>query len=399
MSVDLEKSDSTAASWYRWHGVASQPIYRVIEYFKRYKTPVDPSVLDNCSTKVREYAYRAFGPLALMGAAAFLAKTVTLPQVGLVAAGLLVLEVGRTALHLLGFAAQKKNHLYVKGDLQSIHIEKPKIMSWNVLGFPAGMNYTCGGCIPFRHRFPGIVNAIQKENPDIVILQECLMDSSVTEAFVNAFKSKYAHFFIHNGPNKWGLESGLLVMTKCYVTDYEFTPFKNNKWTMTRGFATLTISQSNQGRPAFAVIGTHMEAGNTEEDIELRRQQLNQINTYALGLLTIPTVILAGDLNIDAGNDAKKEMGLLKTFLHSVNAPPKSATCTNELSKIVYPDNKDPAEEWIDQISIIRKGRKPDLDISELKIIPAYKFDDKTDSRRALSDHNPLVAILNKAEN
>ena len=212
MTVDLDKSDREAASWYRWHGVVSQPTYRVIEYFKRYGNPVDPAVLDNCSTKTREYAYRSFGGAALVGGAALLATYATLPQIGLLFGGLLALEVGRTALHVLGFSAQKRNYLHIRGNAQEIHIEKPKIMSWNILGFPAGMNYTCGGCIPFRNRLPEIVDTIRTENPDIVVLQECLMDSSVSEAFVEEFKNDYAHFYTHNGPNKLGLESGLLVI-------------------------------------------------------------------------------------------------------------------------------------------------------------------------------------------
>jgi hypothetical protein len=75
MTVNFNHSDSTAArSWYSWHGIVSQPTYRVIEYFTRYGNPADPNVFDNCSTKVREYACRAFGPAALIGAVAFLAK-------------------------------------------------------------------------------------------------------------------------------------------------------------------------------------------------------------------------------------------------------------------------------------------------------------------------------------
>src|ERR1700733_541898 len=116
MTVDLEKSDARAESWYSWHGIISQPTYRVIEYFKRYGNPVDPNVFDNCSKKAGEYAYRAFGPAALMGAAAFLAKKATLPQICLLAAGLLALEVGRMALHILGFSAQKRNYIHVRGE-------------------------------------------------------------------------------------------------------------------------------------------------------------------------------------------------------------------------------------------------------------------------------------------
>ncbi|HEX4839570.1 MAG TPA: endonuclease/exonuclease/phosphatase family protein [Rhabdochlamydiaceae bacterium] len=394
MSVDPEKSDSAAASWYRWHGIVSQPNYRIIEYFKRYGNPVDPSVLDNCSTKVKEYIYRAFGPITLASAAAFLVNRATLPQMGLIGIGFLALEIGRTALHLLGFAAQKKNHLYVKGDLPPIHSENPKLMSFNVLGFPAGMNYTHGGGRPFRHRFPEIAKTIRAEKPDIVVLQECLMDASVTEAFVNAFKSEYAHFYTHNGPNTLGLESGLLVMTKCHVIDYQFTPFDNNDWYFKRGFATLKIPASNKGRPAFAVIGTHMEAGSSSEDSKKRQDQLSQIRAHANTLSGYyPDVYIAGDLNIDAGQEAERK--LLNDYLEGVNAPPKPATCTNELNQIVHPNEKRPTkEEWLDQIAQIRINKKPELVLSEVTVIPVYKFDGKTDSRKALSDHNPIIATI-----
>ncbi len=390
MTVDLEKSDARANSWYRWHGIVSQPTYRVIEYFKRYGNPVDPTVLDNCSTKAREYAYRAFGPAALVGAAIFLAKHATLPQIGLIFTGLLALEVGRTALHILGFSAQKKNYIHVRGNAAEIHSTEPKIMSWNILGFPAGMNYTCGGCIPFRNRFPEIVKTIRDENPDIAILQECLMDASVSEAFIKEFKKDYAHFYIHNGPNKLGLESGLLVMTKNYVTEYTFTPFKTNDWTLSRGFATLTIP-ATKSRPAFAVIGTHMEAGSAPEDAKKRKDQLAQIQAHAK-TLPCETVILAGDLNIDAGYESKRQ--LLENVLVSVNAPPKQATYTNELNKIRYPDAKSPSEEWLDQIAIIKRDKAPARPLAEFKVIPVYGVKGRVNSRKALSDHNPVVATF-----
>jgi exonuclease III len=390
MTAALEKSDARANSWYRWHGIVSQPSYRVIEYFKRYGNPVDPTVLDNYSTKAREYAYRAFGPAALVGAAIFLAKHATLPQIGLLFAGLLALEVGRTALHILGFSAQKKNYIHVRGDGAEIHSTEPKIMSWNILGFPAGMNYTCGGCIPFRNRFPEIVKTIRDEKPDIAILQECLMDASVSEAFIKEFKKEYAHFYIHNGPNKLGLESGLLVMTKNYVSDYTFTRFKTNDWTLSRGFATLTIP-ATQGRPAFAVIGTHMEAGSAPEDAKKRKDQLDHIQADAK-MLPCETVILAGDLNIDAG--LKPEREFLENVLVSVNAPPQQATCTNELNKIRYPDAKSPPEEWIDQIAVIKRDKAPKRSLTEFKVIPVYKENGKINYRTARSDHNPVVATF-----
>jgi len=388
MTVDLEKSDARAESWYSWHGIVSQPTYRVIEYFKRYGNPADPNVLDNCSTIAREYAYRAFGPAALIGAVAYLAKHVTLPRIGLIFAGLLALEVGRMALHILGCSAQKKNYIHVRGEAAEIHSAEPKIMSWNILGFPAGMNYTCGGCIPFRKRFPEIVKTIRSENPDIVILQECLMDASVSETFIKEFKKDYAHFYIHNGPNKFGLESGLLVMTKSFVFEYTFTPFQTNDWTMSRGFATLTIPASNEGRPAFAVIGTHMEAGSAPEDAEKRKEQLAQIQAHAKSLNHVTTVILAGDLNMNAAEPVLGEV-LDDYYVHGLE------TCTTELNKIRYPDDKSPAKEWIDQVAVIKRSEAPERPLTDFKVIPAYhRVNGRIDSRTAISDHNPVVATF-----
>jgi exonuclease III len=267
-------------------------------------------------------------------------------------------------------------------------------MSWNILGFPAGMNYTCGGCIPFRNRFPEIVNTIRRESPDIVVLQECLMDASVSEAFIKEFKSDYAHFFIHNGPNKWGTESGLLVMTKSYVSEYTFTLFENDDWTMSRGFATLIIPASNEGRPVFAVIGTHMEAGYGPEDARKRSEQLAQIHAHAKSLHSVRTVILAGDVNIDAGQDNERE--LLGQVLDGVYGPNGLATCTNALNKIVYPKEKRPTEEeWVDQIAVIKRGDAPERALRDFRVIPVYhKVHGKIDSKNALSDHNALVATF-----
>lgn len=392
--MSIEKSDLSAASWYRWHGIVSQPTYRVIEYFKRYGNPADPTVFDNCSTKVREYAYRAFGLATVVGAAAFLAKYATLRQVGLLAGGVLALEVGRLALHLLGYSAQKENYLHIRGEATEINTAEPKIMSWNILGFPAGMNYTCGGCIPFRHRFQEIAQKIRHENADIVILQECWMDASVSEAFVNEFKKDYAHFFTHNGPTKLGLESGLLVMTKCAVSDYTFTPFDNNPREVTRGFTTLTISHNE--RPPFAVIGTHMHAGYSLEDEQKRSEQLTQIHEHAKTLLNVERVILAGDLNMNAKTDGVKK--ILEKVLVGFHRIGGLETCTTELNKIRYPNNHSFLKEWIDQIAVIKRNENPEAPMTDFKIIPAYeRVNEKINSKTALSDHNLLVATLNNS--
>ncbi len=393
MSVDSERSDSTTAQrLYSWHGFVSQPTYRVIEYFKRWGNPLDPKVFDNCSTKTREIGYRLIGPAVLAGAATFLFKRASLPQLGLLSLGLVVVGVGRNILHHFAVAKQEKNFIHIRTQVEEVKTQTPKILSWNILGFPAGMNYTCGGSIPFRHRLPGIADKVNKENPDIVIFQECFMDASFTDQITEKFKDKYAHIFTHNGPNHKGLESGLIIMSKSPVTDYTFTPFKTNDWKMTRGFITLKIP-AQDGRPAFAIIGTHMEAGSDPVDAAKRKAQLAQIHAHAKSLTDVDTVFLAGDLNIDINREPETED--VKTVLDQVWT--ESPTYTDELNKIRYPESKDPSDQWIDQLAIIKRDTppKPKLTLINQHLQFAYqKVDGKIDSRNALSDHHAMVATV-----
>jgi endonuclease/exonuclease/phosphatase family metal-dependent hydrolase len=389
MTVDFDKSDSTAAQrLYSWHGFVSQPTYRVIEYFKRWGNPLDPAVFDNCSTKVRELGYRLIGPTALAGAATLLFKRASLPQLGLLAAGLFVAGVGRNILHHLAAFKQEKNYIHVRTPVEEVETQTPKILSWNILGFPAGMNYTCGGCIPFRHRLSGIANKINAEKPDIGIFQECFMDASITDQITEKFKDKYAHFFTHNGPNQMGLESGLLVMSKSPISDYTFTPFTTNEWQMTRGFVTLKIP-AHAGRPAFAIIGTHMESGSDPVDADKRKAQLAQIHAHAKSLTDIDTVFLAGDLNIDTVRDTSS-IGLDEVLDGVWRFP----TCTNRLNKIRYPDSKAHPEEYIDQLGTIIRETDSDLTLTDRRALVTYETEGQMDYRNALSDHRALVATV-----
>jgi endonuclease/exonuclease/phosphatase family metal-dependent hydrolase len=375
--------------------MASQPTYRVLEYFKRWGNPL--TGMDNYPSRVQEIAYRSFGPAALLGAAVYLSRQVS-PMFGLLTVGgLMALEGARTALHLLAFASQKKNYIHVRSQASEISSARPRVATWNLLGFPAGMNYTCGGTSPFRNRFPGIAKRIRQEDPDIVILQECVIDVLTIEAIIKEFKDKYAHFFIHNGPNKWGIESGLLIMTNCAVLDYTFTPFETNDWTMTRGFATLKIPQQH-GRPAFAVIGTHMEAGGSEKDTLKRTQQLAQIYKHAQSLTDVDAVVLAGDLNIDAALEKDRIQTKIDEVLVDIHKDGEP-TCTNEFNWLRYPHKrgKAPKSEYVDQIALIRRtGADAERKIVQnLKVIPVYtNTQGVPDSKTALSDHNPVFADL-----
>jgi exonuclease III len=393
MTVNFNHSDQKLARFfYHAHGTISQVNYRVIEYFKRWGNPLTPHIFDNCATKAQEIAYRALGPSALVGAVAILSK---LPLVGLLTiGGLMALEGTRLALHLLAFSNQKRNYIHVRTEVPETASPWPTIATWNILGFPAGLNYQCGGCITLRKRFSGIAERIHRENPDILILQECLIDATTFEMFLKEFKDKYTHFFIHNGPNKWGVESGLLIMTKCAVSDYTFTPFKNNDWTRNPGFVTMKIKQA--GLPAVAIIGTHMQHGPSDADTRKRTLQLAQIHQYAQSLTDVDAVILAGDLNIDTAIKKEREITKIDELLVGIPLHGEH-TCTNEFNRLRYPEDKSPPSECVDQIALIKRteadaGRKI---VQNLTVVPVYNnAQGVPDSTIALSDHNLVRAEL-----
>jgi exonuclease III len=392
-------SDQTSAQlFYKAEAYLEQPIFRVFEYFTRRGNPHASNLLDNYSTKTQELAYRFFGPAALIGAAAYLyAMPAALPAAALMSAGaMLTCGIAPLALHLLAYASQQKNHIHLRTNAPEIGCYNPKIMTWNILGLPAGLNYTCGGQRPFRQRFPGIAELIHQEKPDTLILQECMLDAKVTEMIIQEFKREYAHFFIHNGPNMFGIESGLVVMTKNSVYDYSFTLFeKGVSWKKMRGFSMLKIKAGPEDlHPAFAIIGAHLEPGSVSEAQDVRKAQLEQIHRFAKELTDVDFVIFAGDLNISAVDSEGEQLDPVFKDLHKEGEP----TCTNVFNKMRYPEDKAADDEWIDQIALILRNEADATQnvIQSLKVIPVFKNKEgRPDSTIALSDHNPLIATLN----
>ncbi|MBS0649259.1 MAG: endonuclease/exonuclease/phosphatase family protein [Verrucomicrobia bacterium] len=398
-SCDFSTSDQTAASiFYRAEAYLQQPIFRVIEYITRRGNPTTSHVFDNYESKTVEIAYRSFGPAALVGAAAYLCISPHWIPRALVAVVGVVFTFGviPLAVHLLCYAFQKKNYIHLRTQVPEIPCNNPKIMTWNILGLPAGLNYTCGGQRPFRDRFPGIAEVIRRELPDTVIFQECMLDPLVTEMILQAFKDEYAHFFIHNGPNTFGIESGLLIMTKSSVYDYSFTLFEEGvSWKKMRGLSTLKIKMHPEDKhPTFAIISTHLEAGNDPKDREVRAAQLQQIHRFAQEQLPdVDFVVLAGDVNIDANGPEGKDLGRVLKGIHRDGEP----TCTNLFNKLVYPEDKCPDYEWLDQIALIlRNDDDAAKDVIQgLKVVPVFKnTEGNPDSSTSLSDHNPLIATL-----
>ncbi len=377
MSVNFNNSDSgVARALYQAHGYLSEPAYRAIEFITRCRNPLTPGIFDHYSTKPRELAYRMFAPGLLIAGTAYLVKQMTIRQFCVLSGCGLLLEVVRLSLHLTAVSYQKKNYIHVKGNAKVVKTDTPTIASWNVFGFPAGGNYTWGGCTPFRNRFSEIVETIRKADPDILVLQECIMDAKIPEDFIREFKDTYAHFFIHNGPQNFTLESGLLVMSKCPVLSYDFTPFTEKGGGINRGFATLKIMGREK---TYAIIGTHMEAG----DAEKRKSQLAQIHAAAKKINT-DLVIFAGDSNVDM--NSPESQVIHQALLY----PNLEITCTNVFRKLRNPKETGVDDEAIDQIAIINRGGELKDKLHKRNVILGYENRSST----ARSDHHMLVATI-----
>ena len=387
-SVFTTSDSSFARTIYTVHGYVSEPLYRTLEYVRRWGNPLDPKVFDNCTTKVKELAYRTFAPATLVAGALYFYDQLPLRELVVLGA---VGEVARLGLHVLGYAAQKKQYIHIRTKAAVTSTTSPIVATFNLLAFPAGLNYTCGGCTPLRNRFSGIVALIREAKADVIVLQELVMDTKTLELFAKEFEQEYAHMFVHNGPNLVGVESGLMVLSKLAVTAYSFTPFNDQYWGMMRGFTMLEAKANPQdATSSFTIIGTHMEAGSTVASNKIRDSQLKQIHDAANKCTSSKAVILAGDTNINMKNTvAVQESRIAEFLVEPYQEGP--ATCTNVFNRARYPEHKYPDEEWVDQVALVRISHdNVQYKKTEQKVLRAYEASTKT----ALSDHHLLVATF-----
>ncbi len=273
----------------------------------------------------------------------------------------------------LAFALQKKPFIHVLGRAPEKPVHDIKLMTWNILGFTGGLQYSCGGCIPWRDRLGGIVAEIQKSGADVVVLQE-VFDTALAEALIEQFRGEFAHFYIHLGPNSYGMESGCMVFTKTSVSHFSNHPFSNNKWTMRRGFAILEID--NKVR----IVATHLEGHSSAKG----QEQFLEMVHYLASLPSLPTII-AGDLNIERDSEEGK---LLSRYLIHGYLGDKE-TCTSELSR-QWTRGPRTRDEKIDYISLLKPGNTST--IKECRVIPA--FDSLYNPQTALSDHHALTCLI-----
>ena len=366
-------------TFFRASSLLAEPVCKAFELLRfRLIAPLDPQTFDNYST-MGEIAYRgSIVAGAIFAICAFL--TYPLPlffSALLIGASIKVLRAIAVALQSDGFT-------YIRGDAaEKTAGSEVKVMTWNICGIGGGMHYDHGGVISWRSRLDRIVQTIQREKPDVLILQE-IYDTELAEALRKKLGSQYVHFFTHLGPNVWGSEGGLMVATKNALCNFTHTSFVNNDWTLNRGFATFEL-QNSRGQPYLRIVGTHLIHGTNNEK---RKVQIEQIHQAIQELPHLPTVI-AGDLNIERDEEGREILSPLLIHGYLGQQP----TCTNRLVEQWYETTKGAPDETIDYISLFKKhaGQTRIKDCKTLE----DGFNPKTfDTRTALSDHQPLIACI-----
>ena len=389
-SIQKHQSSGWDRTFLRMSSTLAEPLCGTYKLFRyRLFAPLSPNIFDNCITLTGEIGFRTLiGIGGVFGAYLFAALPIPMT------CGIALLGGGSKLLRAIGFSLQKDGFTHVRGDAQERTLEESlKIMSWNVCGIGGGFHYDHGGVIDWQSRLNGIVEKIEKENPDVLVLQE-IYDTALGESLIERLKDRYAHFFFHLGKSVMGSVGGCMVLSKCGIHTFSNTEFTTNDWTLKRGFAALEVKASpKDDAPVARVIGTHLIHYDDERGRSVRVKQIAQIIDHiARQRLALPT-ILAGDLNIERD---KEEGEILLPYLRHGYTRPES-TATNRLVWQWDQSKHGTYGETIDYISLFRERLslpviESGIEFTDCHLSSAY--DENYDTRTALSDHNAVVATI-----
>lgn len=179
------------------------------------------------------------------------------------------------------------------------------LLSWNLCCIPGGYPITDGSVLPWNYRIKNIIQAIQKENKDVVCLCE-IFDIHTAHDLIKGLASSYTHFYYCVGPKTVGPSSGLFIASKFRIEDPSFAVFPREalcgraKFSNKGVFSFDIKNESGQQVRIFATHLGHSEVPNnpTLEELTARKKELDLIlNEMEQHKHKIQ--ILTGDLNMD----------------------------------------------------------------------------------------------------
>jgi hypothetical protein len=353
--------------------------YGMLRY--RFISPLDPNKFDNTSSRVQEIATRV-----LIFVSAALAFSCAITHISLAA---IAMGTGALLFRAAGFAVQKNQFTHVKGTApeKTLANGQASVMVWGLCGDRGGLSYRKGGVVHWRSRLDSIVEKIEKEDPDVIVLQE-VKDAALAEAIISKLKDRYAHFFTHLGGGACKEVNGCMVITKCAVDDFAHRDLPHEG-----SYELFTLkAHPNDAQPCIRFIATPLIAGK-EQEAKRMDQVAHIVRDLARETLVLPTLFVAAN----ADRDSATEGAFLSTYFHhSYRAP--EPTRTDQLA-LQWDANFKEMGETFETISLVKRtlADGTTLPVSERKIrmIDCHvveAFDRLTyNTRTALSNRNGIV--------
>jgi len=172
-------------------------------------------------------------------------------------------------LHLLGDLMTGNPYIYFQG--QGKETADPNhfcILTLNACMLWGGLPRPLGGVTSPDDRVEKMAEKIKETEADIVLMQEMAYGPSVD--LFQELKDEFPHCITRIGPNAFRMESGLCIFSKFPILSVKFLPFPDQNG-MKRGAVFIET-------PNHYFINTHMEAGDSEQDFEMRAEQFELIS-------------------------------------------------------------------------------------------------------------------------
>lgn len=304
-----------------------------------------------------------------------------------------VLYITGTLLDQTGDFLKARSYNYLPGNAKEKNPSSQapfSLLSANLCMLPYGI-WTWAGISPAYQRTDALARKILESNSDFVCLQE--MAPSHANTLWNKIKKNYAHGFSRIGPMPSNrMNGGLFFASKYPIEKTLYHPLPN-KGPIARG---IFCAKTHIGW----ILTSHLNAGSSDSDILLRREQVSAIQKLCEKLSEngkIPCVI-AMDSNIKRTGKENDEYTLSeipKYFYNSFTTPhpfcltPETATCTNVPGLALQgkkPKNLEDAYEHIDYI-LTYKASANSLSLKTQQL-PTYS----QINALPLSDHKMLLA-------
>lgn len=358
-----------------------QPIHYSTEHVMRCFTPLHPGKHGNHQSAVMEIGIRGF--ICLLSVASFPLTGAWWCMGGI--------------LDAIGDSLRNKPYAQLEGLTQEkINTDHTyTFFSLNTCMFWGGLPIFFGGVSPARERIQDFANLIREKNADFLILDEVSYDPAL--ALWDKIKDLYPHGYTRIAPTSWlKIESCLFVASKYRIIGKP------------QCISLPAVSNINRvlfcfETDSFWVLTTFLDSGVQEEDIAMRKKQMDLIIDKINELKKKKPCILLGDLNIQ--QEDEEYLALIQPHFHN----PKAATLFNEstatwtslLSQYIW-GKKHPLErdyELIDYVLVDKES----ADQMELDVQLVQTFDLTTSETKAksLTDHRGYftkMRVMKKSE-